>query len=410
LQAITDLERAVECIKGDLERFVEYIGGEDSRILENHLRHYNGRLPELNYNYHTLKINSYLELQQSVNKLLESLNIPSSTWESYYKNESIYSLLLQLNREGHLQIEYILKLLDRKNWKKYLFFTLLAAGGMASLVGLLFLQPFYPLLLMFKNLFASAIGMPVLNLLYTAVSTTGWFIYNYTNQKITSFNRLRDNFFLLASASLSITAYSLWILMAAPMTPLIAYLSLAACAVNVCRELFCLVQEHYRSAPLIHENEWPLVHQAYARQHYGDTKHLTALTIDLFGSLFLLGVIAAWSLLPGVLSLTIALTSIGLIHGLKYVLHQVSDAWNRANLQVLLKEIPSHYADNVSSRALGQLGGPTSRASNQPSFTISPCSETKEVLIQPAAQAVTKLPAQQEQTVIQIPTQAHFMF
>ncbi|CEK11468.1 hypothetical protein [Legionella hackeliae] len=330
----------------DLFCFEVYLKGGDTRELKKHLQYYDNRLDELKYNYRQVIINSEPKVETQIKTLLEVLNIPPEKRKDYL-NLTVYNLLIKLNQESHPQIAYILKLLDEKkaiSKLKFFLGTLVAASAFTIL--LIIFPSFYNFFWTMEALLTSVTGLPILGLTYTLADTFYQFYKTQTNVKSRLLNRLQDNFFLLCSTLINIAAYSVWIVVAAPMTVLVASLFVLASVVNVLKEAASLVQEYrrFRNLPPIHDSNPLLIHQAYIRQIYGFNKHRNILFINLATSVLLVGVMAGWCFIPGGLVVTLgALAGIGMIYGLQYWALKVNEASIRNNLQTQLKTKEREY-------------------------------------------------------------------
>ncbi|KTD18307.1 APC family permease [Legionella jordanis] len=387
-------------LSDDLSCILEYLSGADSHLLKAHFEYYSERSYELKRNYHHIIILKNPELERKTKDILRNLNIPEAQWQQYL-SLSMYKLLQKLNREGHPQIDYILELIKRKTWKRFLPWLLAAIGGIIVLAALLFSPPLAPLLQWLEEILTSVIGLPVLGFSFTVLSTVFLLVQNQTDSKRKLFKRNQDSIFLLLGAGINCAAYVLWIMIAAPMPPLVAVLSVMASGMDVIKELFNIGQEYFRfhNRLKIHESTKMLEHQAYARHVYGFNKHRNALLINLASSLLLLGIMAAWCFLPPGLILTIAAVSaICLVYTLKRFFLKANESRARAILQEELRFIKQEYEKDHRiepqvSPALSQLSNsnPSSQKAAQPENNPSikgkspkPCTEVgiRQTLIQ----------------------------
>ncbi|WED43569.1 hypothetical protein [Legionella cardiaca] len=324
----------------DLIQFEIYLRGGASKHLKTHFQYYAQNLNELKKNYHQTIVSSQPEITLKVKSILQNLNIPPEKWDEYL-NLTVYNLLLKLHHDGHPQISYILELIDNKTAVSKL--KLVIAGGVivTLIASLLALPAFYGVLQTIGNLLISVIGLPILGLIFNVASTIFYFYQNHVDPKKTLFNRLRDNFFLLANAFVNIAAYSVWIAASAPMTPLVAGLFVLASGIDVIKEVVALIQENarFRNKPPLHDASPLLVHQDYIRQSYGFKKHKKALLINLGTSIVLLAIMAGWCFIPGSLLVSIgAVALIGITYGVKHLLLKTNELTIREQLQVELRE------------------------------------------------------------------------
>lgn len=328
----------------DLAHFEIYLKGGGTSELKSYLKYYDKRLEELKINYHQTLINTIPDVENNVKNLLKNLSIPPCQWKDYL-NLTVYNLLLKLHRESHPQIAYLLNLLDEKQPPSK-FRILLGIGVVLAFFSLIAFPQMQGVLLSLEALLTSVIGLPILGLIYNLSSTFYYFYQTQTDAKKVLFSRLQDNFFLLASTVINVTAYSFWIAAATPMTPLVAGLFVAASIVNVVKEIASLVQEYvkFRNLPHIQNPSALLVHQTHLRQIHGFNKHRNVLLINLATSVLLVGVMAAWCFIPGGLIVTLgALASIGLLYGLKHFALKQNDKRTRDALQKQLKAAEEEY-------------------------------------------------------------------
>ncbi|WP_131796085.1 hypothetical protein [Legionella lansingensis] len=348
------------------------------------MRYYNYRLDELKTNYHGTRIHSDPQILAKVKALLNRLNIPPSNWEKYL-NLTLYELLLKLNREEHPQISYILKLIDNKTAIRKL--TLFIYGGtfIFFVASILSAPVFAPVLSALGILLTSARGLPVLGLAYTVISSAVIFYQNQVDAKRTLLNRIHDNFILLVKSSLNITGYIFWMIAATPMTPLVAGLFVAASAVDVIKEITDLTQSYskHKNRPSIHESSQLLIHQTYARNEYGFRKHRNALIINLITSILLLGIMAAWCFLPPALILTVgSVVAIGVVFGIKCLLHKFNEARVREQLQIELSKIEQDYRTTDNNDALDVSPALSLLTSSAPSNDEGNIIQTPEVQLE----------------------------
>lgn len=333
----------------DLTQFETYLKGGRPRLLKLHLRNYDHHLEDLEHNYKQQVISSNPAAKAKAEQILANLNVPQPLWKSYL-DDTFYNLLLRLNREAHPQIAYILKLIDSKFTINKL--DLLSVGGALGLtIFAIYTMPIFANAAAFlQTFFTSAIGLPVLGLMYTVAGAALNFYQRQVDARQNLFHRIRDNFFLLSNTAINVTAYGFWIAAAAPMTPLVATLFVLASAVDVVKEIAGLAQEYFRfyNRPNTQNASEKTIAQENARSTFGFNKHRNAFLINLAASIFLVGIMAAWCFIPGGLIITIgAVLAIAMVHLIKQQALKLNESSIRNELQDELRKIEETYPEEV---------------------------------------------------------------
>lgn len=327
----------------DLECFDEYIrGGEPKRLIFD-LGYYDIEPQKFKKNYHQIIINKRNLLKLKAEKILLSLNIPPNHWDDYL-NLTVYNFLLKLSQDGYSQIQYILKNLDEKTAiDKFKWLSLASIVALAALSAF-FSSPFNGLKLAVENFLATTIGFPIIGFAFTGVIAVLNFYLNANDHKRALYQRVIDNVFLTIQTALNVSAYILWILAKAPMTPAAGALFVIASAVDVFKELYTLIK-----GSILHKHQWqsdnPLLsNQGNCRYRLDVARHRNALLINLGASCLLLGIMAVWCFVPGGFIVTIgALLTMGIVYGLKHRLLKLNESTTQEKLQTALSKIQKEH-------------------------------------------------------------------
>lgn len=337
-----------------LGRFNDYIRGGSSKELEKHMEYYNDRPKLLKRDFHRLKIGSPEGINEDIKEylqpILENLNIPIAHLEIdprtkkrvFDSNLTVYDFLLQLARDGHPQVDYIIDLIDDKTRFTKLELALGGSVIFFLLTYLLTLPIFQFAVDGLKALFSSLRVLPVMGLIYSLGFFAYYFIDSYYDKKKTEDNRTRDCLFLLGSSGIAIIAYSLLIATAAMMSSIIAGLFVAAACIDVIKEITCLYQEYVQEPKkaTASKNQEFIIERGKARETYAHTKRRHALYINLGIALSLAAITALWCFLPGGLVVSIfAFSAMACVYYLKGALLRWNDSRRREDLQLNLQEI-----------------------------------------------------------------------
>lgn len=343
------------------------------------MKFYNEKPAILARDFHRLKTNSSDEIKESIHTILINLNIPKAEWKKF-SEITIYEFLLQLARDGHPQINYIIEVLDQKTKIGVLDYVL---GGGILVSFFIYLLSLPALQVIIKQttviVFSSIISFPIIGLIFN-IGVFAYFFYNYYyDLKKTDFNRTRDILFLILSTAATLAAYAILIATAATMSPVIAGLYVASAGIDFLREVFCLGQEfyyyflyHYNNKSKINENnkdnylrinrEYILEvgfekirkelainlrnHREYFREIYGFEKRRYALAISFIAGLIIVGITALWCFLPGgMVATVVALSAIGIVHLIKLFLVKRNETLLREQQQVQLKSLEIDYEE-----------------------------------------------------------------
>lgn len=347
----------------------QYAGGDtDFKTLKEHMAGYG--LLELNTNFHTITIcdsinpslnPNYMEIINTLKKILEKLSIPSKEWDRYLKsNFTIYEFLAQLKKDNYLEVGPILRLIDKK---------IAAHNKKIGIVGILILATltinlyFNPLLSsvlgIVQGILSSAIALPIIGLIFTSTVALYQIYSNHFDQKRSLFNRIRDNAFLFTGMAINISAYIIWIVAATSVLPILpAGLFFCGSMVNVFKELFAAVQNYieYKTNPTVVETDDPLASKKeLLRRQERYISHRNAAIVDLIAAVVLTGIMTAWSFAPGGIFLTIgAILGIAVLYTVQKYALKFIESTSRDRLQTNLKELTrSDDLTNCAPKASG---------------------------------------------------------
>ncbi|MBA3537602.1 MAG: UbiA prenyltransferase family protein [Tatlockia sp.] len=315
------------------------------------MEYYTGRQAILDRDFHRLRISATKETEECIRSILKNLNIPTTEWHKFSGALTVYEFLLQLARDGHPQVNYIIDVLDEQTR----FSTLervLGAGILFSFTVYLLTQPALHFIISgILYFFSSIISFPILGLLYNCGLFAYYFYDYYQDRKKPNFNRFRDYTFLILSTAATVAAYIVLIATAATMSPVIAGLYVTASAIDFLREVFCLAQEfhHYFNRPPIDEEDYLRKNRDYLRHVFGFEKRRNTLAISFVAGLLIVAITALWCFLPGGMAATIfALSAIGIVYLIKIALVKRNETILREHLQEQLHTLEENYSFIIS--------------------------------------------------------------
>ena len=343
---ITNLQTLIQ----NLKAFDAYIKGGKCKSLYRPMKVYNKNIQQLKTDFNVTTIN-HIEIREHIESILKNFCVSQENANKYFAaNLSVYNLLEELSKEGYIQANYFLELIDKKTRVGLLTLIihgLIPAGIIASLLSASFFSGVVAFITAFLE---SQLGLPILSLIYTAGKATYDIYYITTDRKQNSFNSIRDVSFILLKSFISIIAYSLVLASSITITPIVASIVIAGLLVltsviNSFRELFCLVQELVKkeSPPL--DSESLLYNQkSYLRHEMGYKKHRNAAIINLVSAIAFTMVTAISFLVPGGFLVTLgAVAAFALIYGIQYVALNYNERIIREELQEELSLINNEH-------------------------------------------------------------------
>ena len=207
------------------------------------------------------------DFKQPIKELLDAAKI-SHEQQGRYKNASItlYDLLVELHEQykklhkNNLQNELdkviietdlkdLIEILDIKYKSRY---EKIVLGGLLFLLGIVGAEPFGGFTVL-QQILTATLFIPVVQLV-AAAGVGLYTLYQTTfNKSLPLFNKIRDNFFILASTGLKVSAYSFLVVAACTASPLVSFLTVAGQGVTVIHEFFKLMQMKYQGKKRIHD-------------------------------------------------------------------------------------------------------------------------------------------------------------
>ena len=335
-----------------LKLFNNFINGGRTRAFRKPLKVYDNNLEQLDMDFHQTSIDDP-KVQDYIATILESLCVPRKKTLEYLNSKlTVYKFLQELSKDGHIQANYFLEIIDKKTKiSKLTLFT----GGMisAGFAGCLLANPLLSgVLESIVGFVKSPSGIPILS----ALCSTGMAAYGiYTilsDGKSPEYNRVRDLTFTILKSVVSLTAQALLIASSVTLMPIVASLAIASLCIlssviNVCKELFSLVQELVQqNKPDVDGHSPFYLHRAYLRHEIASITHRNAAIINFLTAVAVIAVTTASVLAPGgPLLIAGVLMSYALIYGLQYYMLKANDKIMREKLQDGVRNIINDHAE-----------------------------------------------------------------
>ncbi|MFI4918265.1 MAG: hypothetical protein ACHP65_01775 [Legionellales bacterium] len=346
----SDLRRVTSLISS-INQFNTYVSGGKPDDLQHYMGLYKNRKIAINKHFCLITIDSNDALIAGISALLKNLNIPKNEWGRYFGFKlTVYDLLVELKKQGHHQIDYILELIDGQlvfSMEEWLFI------GVTLAIPAVIAVATTSIVALVQEAVTVVITLPVAGLFYHGVIALYDLSQDYFDKKKTTFVKIRDGFFVLAHFTVTATGYGIWMTAAATtMSPLIATLFVAASAIDVMKEVFCLIQNHIedKNRPEVHDDDPLLTHKAHARLEFGFIKHRNAALINLVAALLFVGLMAAWCFVPGGMLVSVVLiVAIVTVHAIKKYLQKCNDSYIREQVATELKRVEEAYTHVYST-------------------------------------------------------------
>jgi hypothetical protein len=327
-----------------LVEFNQYLLNEHARTFAR-LSYYNTELTRLNRDFYQKSIRP-IDVQNAMADILLTLNIPRQLWGRFLNNNelSMYEFLKEVNllsEQKNRKLQQLLIYIEDNN-QEYQRRILIATWAAVGLFGLL--PPFVIVLgkvtvTTLQSLFAITLFLPVVSIIYTVGIAAYSFYACYKNKEISWEDRFRENFFNLTSSFFNVVAYSLVIAAAvsAVLNPISAAFFIVASAVMVIKEAVHLYQVSNIPLRLSKEGLFESdldVKQENARNANTVSKQKNAVIIELVSAILMVGVVAAWCLVPGGIFVSIAAISAMLVLG---IAKSIASATNASIMRSKLK-------------------------------------------------------------------------
>ncbi len=326
---------AEEKLLATLARIATYIrdGGKHSaELLSTTIDSYDKtiRTAPIDEAFFIIRLNASPALQAALIDILNAAQIKEKE-QGRYKNAplTVYELLVELNEryDGvndpnndlaivNAKIKEVIEYIDDKYSKRYKKISL---AGVLVLLGIL-VADFFCGITPVQELLTITLFFPAIQLA-TAVGIGFYRIYQTMfDRSLPWFNKIRDNFFILAATGFKISAYLLVLTAAVTGTPVVAILTVVAQGLIVFRELFKLIQIKYKGRDdLILKGEDLEAKQHQARFDSNYEQHKKSLWASLCTALLMTGIVALWCFYPAGIAVTIgAIVSMGVVYAAEW--------------------------------------------------------------------------------------------
>lgn len=352
----------MERINKTLRFFNDYLKGNNKVTLATYLKHVYGRqFADIYNDFHTININDNDEIYDQIQEILKNSNIEEKKQQRFQRaNITLYEFLIELQQisyERNGQVNEFVRLIKESDTTKETIASLASVGAIVTLS----LSPIAILNLnVVQSLVNATLFFPVVGLVYT-IGVGLYSIYQGLRDKKTQvMQRFTDNFFLFASAALNVAAYSVLIAAAVSVNPIAAILFVAASAVNVVKESFNLIKlTFFDKKKEINADDSLASKVQHARLECESQKTKNNLLIELGAATAMLGVIAAWSFIPGGIFLSIAsVAAIGLVFLGKKLLSSYNEKRSTTQLENTIDLLEAQYVLDSKVSALGKVAAP----------------------------------------------------
>lgn len=310
------------------------------------MRYYDQRLASLNRDFKSILIDD-TSINEHIRVLLINLGIPKSQWDKYFGNElTVYDFFLALSQAGHLQMSYIVRVIDRKEKISRLAIVtgIALPAGIAACI--LSTPPMADVWASMRAFLASTESLPILGIVKTTLFSTYNLYQIFSDKKQPLFNRLRDASFVIAKAAINYVGYSLWIASIVSMTPIVASLFVISSLLDLGKEIFCLVQHavQYSKTAVGPEEDMLNTRRNQIRHKIGTQSHLNAAIINLVTAVVLVGVFAAWTFAPGgIIVVAASIAALILVYTIQYFVLRHNKREMREKLQKELSLVEDEY-------------------------------------------------------------------
>ena len=260
------------------------------------MEQYNSVINTFNRDFYTITVDKHPELNDSIIKILQRLNVPADQHDRYLDQHiTLHELLVELNEviKNDELGNFIEQIEKRKNARWRNLFLIGVLGGVCGLV------PFFAFqLTVLQQVVTVASIMSGVGLIY-AVATAAYTVYDTSVSSDVSFYQLfRENFSSVAKNALTIAAWSL-VFVAAVTTPVVSGLFVMAEAVLVIKESVSLAYIYLYDRPEINLKSSLTEQHLQARDLTRfETRRHTA-WVNFAAAFLMTGIVAAWCFVPG---------------------------------------------------------------------------------------------------------------
>jgi len=330
-------------IKDTLQTFVNYLGAIDFLFLKDRMHGYKKNRAQFKQDFHRATIDEMAGDQ--IDAILDGLGVPSDKRSRFigkddnvYAPLTLYDFLLELQSiatKNKDKLDQFIQLIDKQDNS---IKRLLDIISWTLIVAIVTLPTFFNMggLTLIQSLLAVTFVIPVVGIVFTVGVAAYSFYQNITAKEKTFYDRFHDNFFLLASTALNIAAYSVLITAAVAMSPLAATLFVVAAGVDLVKEISSLIKlsVEIKQMGAISNDDSLDVRQEKTRMVNQRLKARNAVIIEMGSAALMVGIIAAWSFIPGGLFLSIAaVAAIGVVFMVKKLAASYNEKVMKAKLQ-----------------------------------------------------------------------------
>ncbi len=323
----------MESLIETLNDFNDYLGPEGLNTnFATCFQRYQDNRNQFNRDFYILTLDKHPELLLSIEKILNSLNIPKRQCTRYLNQPiSIYDLFVELNERDDILRPELAQFIQFADEQKNTRWMVIAIGSL--LVSACGLAPFFIFeLTVFQQVLTMASLISGGGLVYAvavAIHTLNGYSYD---TRVSLYQLFKDNFFTLSNNLLSIIAWAL-MLTAAASTPVVSVLFVAADFFNILKEAVSLTYLYFDHKPGISPNASCEEQQKQARELTQFERRRHELWVNFTAAILLTTIIAAWCFVPGGLLLSVIAT---LSMGVVFLTKQYALTENNKRLKTVL--------------------------------------------------------------------------
>lgn len=211
------------------------------------MKSYDKKMAKVNSDFYQTTIGSDPVILTVAKDILRALNVPERQWGRYTGTLTVHDFLKELtehiketdkNKNQLAQLKTFVKTIETKSKISRQKALLYGLGGLLPVVASMPYGGFSVI----QEIVTAALFMPIVGM----VGAVGLGLYGFYqttfDKNLPLLDKIRDNFFILASTALKVTAYSLVIATAATAAPVAAILTAVASGIGVIHEGFKLLQ------------------------------------------------------------------------------------------------------------------------------------------------------------------------
>ena len=299
------------------------------------------------------------QIQPIIKTLLQSLKIPTHQWGRYVNSSlTVYDFFVELRRtnkkdkkdkkDKNKESEKVNEMIELMNqaiwykWKRFLIGCLVALGILNVLVPAIGALGGFTLL---QDLFAQALFVPIIGLLFTVGICLYSFYQNHTDKRKLLMHRIRDNLFLLAELAFKVAASSILIASAVSMTPVTSILLAVAAIIKIINGIVHLSMHSCKKNNEIDSDDL-MTQQQQSREYFDHIKIRNEVLINIGSAIVLAVVIGVWSFMPGgILVSIVAGILIGLISLATMLIQKRNETVINARLERKFVELENKYLE-----------------------------------------------------------------